>query len=597
MKRSFIALRPYPLTGPRALALTLLLTGLAALVSLAAAPLIYRFPFALFFVTVTISAWFGGFRQGLYSSVLAVVFADYYLLPPRGQWSLAPAELLRIGLWLVLSLGIAFMSSRLSGSKARLGRTLAGIAEGVFILDNNWNLAYINNAGTQLLDKSGQEGVGRSFWDVVPETKGSVTEQQFKRCAAEGVPVQFESHWRQRYFQVRAYPVPEGISVFIQDITPAKEREAHLRSILDRLTNAHRAAQMGTFEWNIKTNELIFSNEAHRNHGWTPEQWDSKFESWVKTLHPEDSAGVLAKIQKALEEKSEYDADFRVLWPNGEIHWLAGHGRVVLDEQGNTAGIIGICSDITHRRQEEEALQRTEKLAMAGRLAAAIAHEINNPLEAVTNLIYLLRHDTGTALDRDELLRMADEQLARVNHIAKQTLGFYRDRSVPEAVDVVQTLEELLSILRSRLNAKRISIEREYEKTGPVNGFSGELRQVFSNLLTNAMDASYSGGKLILRVKPDAPPNGRPGVLVRIEIEDFGTGIQPRDQPRIFEPFFTTKPDFGTGLGLWVTRELVEKHGGTINFRSTCEGNGTGTCFSVILSASEISQQTSAAAD
>jgi PAS domain S-box-containing protein len=426
---------------------------------------------------------------------------------------------------------------------------------------------------------------GRNYWEVTPETKGTVVEQQLRRCAAEGIPVQFENRTRrQRWLHIRAYPFADGISVFFEDISDAKEREARLRESLDRLSKAYKAAQMGTFEWNVKTGEIIWSDDTYRVHGVTREQFDGTFEAWVKSIHPEDLPGTLAKIQRALEDKSEYSAEYRVIWPNGEIHWFGGHGQVMVDEQGNATAMVGICSDVTPRHLEEQALRRSEKLATAGRLAATIAHEINNPLEAVTNLVYLMRQDAGIKPDTRDMLRLADEQLARVNHIAKQTLGFYQDRNVPEAVDMVQTLEGLLSILQSRINAKQLRIERDYENACLLKGFRGELRQVLSNLLTNAIDASPSGGKLIVRVKPER--NGSQVDRVYIEVEDFGSGILPADRERIFEPFFTTKSDFGTGLGLWVTKELVEKHGGTIAFRSNSQNGHSGTCFSVMLPAS-----------
>jgi PAS domain S-box-containing protein len=395
--------------------------------------------------------------------------------------------------------------------------------------------------------------------------------------------VQFELRLQRqpRWLQISACPFVEGLSMFLEDITAAKEREETLRSVLDRLSRAHRAAQMGAFEWNLSTNELVWSEDMYRLHGVTREQFDGRFESWAKSIHPDDLPGVLSKLQKCVEDKSEFHAEYRTFTPQGEVRWFGGHGRVLLEENGKAAGMAGLCSDITQRKLEEEALRRSEKLATAGRLAATIAHEINNPLEAVTNLIYLLRRDRDTKPESREMLRLAEEQLARVNHIAKQTLGFYRDRNVPEAVDVVQTLDELLTILHSRITSKQISIMREYENACLLDGFRGELRQVFSNLLTNAIDASPSGGKLIVRVKPQRVDERI--VSVHVEIEDFGSGIQPADQARIFEPFFTTKSDIGTGLGLWVTKELVEKHGGRIAFRSNCQNGNSGTCFSVVL--------------
>jgi signal transduction histidine kinase len=245
--------------------------------------------------------------------------------------------------------------------------------------------------------------------------------------------------------------------------------------------------------------------------------------------------------------------------------------------------MVGMGADITHRHVEEEALRRSEKLATAGRLAATIAHEINNPLEAVTNLLYLMRQDSHLSHEAQALLRATDEQLSRVNHIARQTLGFYRDRNTPETVHVVQVLEELLGIFQTRLAARQIHVVKEYERVGAITAFKGELRQVLSNLITNAIDASAVGSRLVLRVKPENSAPANAGQLVRVEVEDFGPGIRPGERARIFEPFFTTKSDVGTGLGLWVSKQIVEKNGGQIAFRTNCDDGNSGTCFSVVM--------------
>jgi PAS domain S-box-containing protein len=597
MKRSSLFLRQGRPTSFSALALTLLVTVLSALLSLAARPAIYATPYMLFSGAVLASAWLGSFRQSLIPIGLGALFVNYFLRPPGGHFSLSPEELQRAAVWVLVAGTFAFSVGRLRASESQALKVLAGIGDGFFVLDRNWNVVYINKSGAQAAGKPSQEMIGRNYWEVMPEAKGTVVEQQLRRCAAERAPLQFETRTQrlQRWLQFRVYPFAGGISVFFQDISEAKEREEKLRSSLDRLATAHKAARMGTFEWNVKTSQIVWSEDTYQIHGVRREDFDGQFETWVKSIHPEDLPTVLAKIQKALEDKSEYYAEYRLVWPNGEIHWFGGHGQVMLDERGDPTAIVGICSDVTHRHLEEEALRRSEKLATAGRLAATIAHEINNPLEAVTNLVYLMRQDPGIKPNTKELLRLADEQLARVNHIAKQTLGFYQDRNVPEAVDVVQTLEGLLSILQSRINAKQLRITREYENACLLRGFRGELRQVLSNLLTNAIDASPSGGTLILRVRPER--NAEQIARVHIEVEDFGSGIHPGDQSRIFEPFFTTKSDFGTGLGLWVTKELVEKHGGTIAFRSNCQDGISGTCFSVVLPASENAIQAAALGD
>src|SRR5262249_5605687 len=337
---------------------------------------------------------------------------------------------------------------RLRKPKDRARMVLASIAESLMIVDRNWKLVYVNDAAAQFIGKPKRDLVRRDYWEAVPEILGSPAEQHLRRCAEERVPVQFETHSRRRqsWTNVRAYPLREGISILFQNITEAKIKEEGLRTILDRLSIAHKAAQMGTWDWNIKTNDLIWSDEIPRIHGLRPEQFDGKLETWIKTIHPDDLPGVQANIQRALEDKQEYYSEFRVVWPNGETHWICGHGRVMVDAEGTPVRMVGIGADITHRHLQEEALRRSEKLAAAGRLAATIAHEINNPLEAVTNLLYLIRQDATLSLEARSLLRTTDEQLSRVNHIARQTLGFYRDHNTPETVDLAEIIEELLAI-------------------------------------------------------------------------------------------------------------------------------------------------------
>jgi PAS domain S-box-containing protein len=585
MKHSFLdPFRTERLSGRGAIILILVANAVAALLSLVAIKWTnYSTPFLFITTTVIVCAWIGSFRDAALTAMIGAFFANYFLMHPDNGWSLDRGSLSRTCLWLAGALGLSYLLDRLRRSQDQARKVLGSISEGFCVLDHDWKFVYINDPGVLLIGKKKEEIIGRTYWDLMPEAKGNLAEEQLRRAASERVPVQFELRLKRqpRWLQISACPFVEGLSMFLEDITAAKEREETLRSVLDRLSRAHRAAQMGAFEWNLSTNELVWSEDMYGLHGVTREQFDGKFESWAKSIHPDDLPGVLAKLQKCVEDKSEFHAEYRTFTPQGEVRWFGGHGRVLLEENGRAAGMAGLCSDITQRKLEEEALRRSEKLATAGRLAATIAHEINNPLEAVTNLIYLLRRDRGTKPESREMLRLAEEQLARVNHIAKQTLGFYRDRNVPEAVDVVQTLDELLTILHSRITSKQISILREYENACLLDGFRGELRQVFSNLLTNAIDASPSGGKLIVRVKPQRVDERV--ASVHVEIEDFGSGIQPADQARIFEPFFTTKSDVGTGLGLWVTKELVEKHGGRIAFRSNCQNGNSGTCFSVVL--------------
>ena len=249
------------------------------------------------------------------------------------------------------------------------------------------------------------------------------------------------------------------------------------------------------------------------------------------------------------------------------------------DRKGNVLGASAIARDITHEMRAEEALRRSEKLATAGRLTAAIAHEINNPLEAITNLLYLSRRDPARSAQH---LEMAEREVHRVSDIAQQTLGFVRELSEPRKLNVSTTLEEVLQLYSQKLMGKNIHVQKEFRDACEIYGFPGELRQLFSNLLVNAIEAMPQNGRLRLRVTPATErAAGRDGVCV--VFADSGRGIRPEDRPRLFEPFYTTKEESGTGLGLWLSDEIVRKHQGKIRVRSSVRPGASGTIFSLFL--------------
>ena len=247
--------------------------------------------------------------------------------------------------------------------------------------------------------------------------------------------------------------------------------------------------------------------------------------------------------------------------------------------RGEIVGASVIARDISAEKQSEEAVRRSEKLATAGRLAASIAHEINNPLEALANLLYLARHDSRQA---DYYLTLAEQEVGRIAKLAQQTLGFVRDTSSPGAMDPAAIMDEILQLYSRKLAGRRIRVTRRYRSSCQINGHSGELRQLLANLLVNAVDAMADGGSMQVRVA--ASRNWSSGSAgVRITVADNGSGIPPHNLLQIFEPFYTTKKETGTGLGLWVSRGIVQKHGGSIRVRSRTEGRATGTVFLIFL--------------
>ncbi len=250
------------------------------------------------------------------------------------------------------------------------------------------------------------------------------------------------------------------------------------------------------------------------------------------------------------------------------------------DRKATVIGASAIARDITAKIHAERALQRSEKLATAGRLTAAIAHEINNPLEAITNLLYLARRDPARA---EQHMEMAEREVQRIADIAQQTLGFVREVSEAKSLDVAETLDEVLQLYSPKFISRHIELRKEFEVGCEVRGFSGELRQLFSNLIVNAVDAMPEGGRLRVRVSRTHEPDGRGRAGVRVTVADTGIGIPAEDRPRLFEPFYTTKKDSGTGLGLWLSQGIVRKHDGTIQVRTSTQPGRSGTIFSLFL--------------
>ncbi len=280
--------------------------------------------------------------------------------------------------------------------------------------------------------------------------------------------------------------------------------------------------------------------------------------------------------------------EFEEYYPAPLDKWFGVHAYPTED------GIAVFFRDTTERRKAEVALRQSEKLAVVGRLAASIAHEINNPLESVTNLLYLLE-SSPSLQDRDRsYLKTAQSELARVSHIAARTLRFYRQSSKPSETSIQELLDSVIDLFQPRLDSAGISVQRRYKAAAPLMGYAGELRQVFANLLANALDATARGGKISVGVRNSQRwTDGTRGI--RVTISDTGHGMTAEVQKRLFEPFFSTKESTGTGLGLWVSRGIIDKHNGSTRVRSSCEPHRRGTTFSIFLPASFSTEEPTAA--
>lgn len=274
---------------------------------------------------------------------------------------------------------------------------------------------------------------------------------------------------------------------------------------------------------------------------------------------------------------------------DGSFHTFLTLALPVRDNAGNIVRWFGTNTDMETQQKAEAALRQSEKLAAVGRLASSIAHEINNPLEAVTNLLYLARA-SATNEDTRSYLNSAEHELDRVSQITSQTLRFHKQQSAAVPTDMAELLDSVLALYRGKLSRDGIELKLEIRDCPPLVCFAGEVRQVLANLIGNALDAMPKGGTLRIRLGPATEwENGQPGI--RFTIADTGHGMSSETRKHVYEPFFTTKGETGTGLGLWVSAGIVDKHGGSIHVRSKMSeisGGDTpsgknGTVFTVIF--------------
>jgi PAS domain S-box-containing protein len=251
-------------------------------------------------------------------------------------------------------------------------------------------------------------------------------------------------------------------------------------------------------------------------------------------------------------------------------------------DQGELLGVVLVFRDVTNDRKAQEIMRKTERLAAAARLAATMAHEINNPLQSVSSLVYLAMSTRDAPSAVVQHLALADQELKRVAHITQQTLGFSRNSQIAEILDMPALVESVIALYSNKLQSKDIRVERHFGECPPVLASSGEIKQVISNLIANAADAVDNKGTITvtLRCTEDSGPDN-----LHILIEDDGPGILPQHRQQIFEPFFTTKQEVGTGLGLWLSKQIVERYGGSIQLIPRSRGV-TGAAFSILLPAS-----------
>ena len=363
------------------------------------------------------------------------------------------------------------------------------------------------------------------------------------------------------------------------DITVRKQAEQALRESEERLRMQMERMPIGCIVWDEQNRFSQLNPAAERIFGYSTAELLGQY---VDRIVPEaDRPFVDGLLQRLKEGKMTADSVNDNLTKDGRIITCQWTNTPLRDAAGRFIGLLSMVQDVTERKRAEEALLRSEKLASVGRMAASIAHEINNPLAAVMNTLFLVEASLDQRDMARQYLEIANDELKRISHITRQTLGFYRESSAPTAVSVSSILDSAIDLLQGKIKVKNATVTTEYDGNLQVSAVPGELRQVFSNLLANSLDAIDAGGAIKLRISRSTVSDGRPSV--RITMADNGKGMEAATLPRIFEPLFTTKEATGSGLGLWVSKQLVDKHHGSIRFRTRTHGSQRGTTFSLVL--------------
>ena len=420
--------------------------------------------------------------------------------------------------------------------------------------------------------------------------------QQGRRLEIEALPLQMSAKTGQQLgsmeLEIRrrdgesSYLLASAIPLFREDgkvrgavgaffdMTRRKQLENLLRERADLLELATEAVMVRDM-----TGVLLFWNAgAEALYGWRREEVLGKKIDEVLRTRVDGDLGGWEGVDSALAENGRWRGDLIQMTRDGQEIVVAS--RQALKEDGSA--ILEINRDITAQLRAEDALRRTERLAAMGRVAGIIAHEINNPLESVMNTFYLLRQHPSLDDEARYYAKLGEEELVRVSHITRQTLGFYRESRDPVAVSMPELLDEILEFQSRQLEISHITIEKKYCSPGTIHGFPGELKQVFLNLIGNAVQAMPEGGRLRVRVAERGRRTKRTAGIC-VTITDTGSGITAEQAKHMFEPFFTTKSYKGTGLGLWISKGIVQKYGGTIRFRSWRHATGNVTGFQVFF--------------
>jgi hypothetical protein len=426
---------------------------------------------------------------------------------------------------------------------------------------------------------------GRVRWDVMtPPEYSALDEAHIAEAAERGSCTPYEKEYiRKDGTRVPiqcGYALLEGSQdryvAFIQDLSAQKLAEAGLREREQRFRVL--AETLPDFVWiRDPSGKYIYCNQRLLDYVGRPTEW--LYTQAFDAVHPDDLGSTQQKWKHSLQTGEPYENEYRLRRHDGVYRFFLARAVPIRDEAGHIERWLGSTTEIHNQKLAEEALRRSEKLATAGRLAASMAHEINNPLASVMNAVYLALQDSTLTGNTRDLLKVADQELARVAQFTTQTLRFHKQSTAPALVDLSEIMESVFAMYAPRLRTSSVHVEREYRTKEKLLCFNSELRQVFANLIGNALDAVGQDGRLRICVKRGRARDSSAADGIRVIIADTGHGIPVELQKSVFEPFVSTKETTGVGLGLWVTEGIVKKHHGRITVRSSTDPVRHGTIF------------------
>ncbi len=495
------------------------------------------------------------------------------------------------------------MNRALQESERKYRMLIEQASDGIFILDHLGNIADINSTACRMLGFTREELLLLNIRELIPVKDLAAVPLRINDVLA-GEKVVIERRFRRKdnaliNVEISANILNDGrVQTIVRDLTERRKADEALRMSKASLAMAQRIAHVGSWDWDIQTKELTWSDEIYRIFGLIPGQSVATYDALVNSVHPEDREFMKKALTEALYGKP-YSIEHRIVLPDGSIRVVHEQGKVTFGESGEPVRMHGTVQDITDKKEKELRLHMTEKLAALGQMASGIAHEINNPLATIGACSDGLLNRLKKGRFDDELfenyLKIINEEVIRCKGITTSMLSFVREATYERKdVDIHSILDNTLELITLQGRLKDIEVIKNYEGMLIVRGSEGELRQVILTIIVNALDAMRDRGALTLStgiipygpIAPDSFENdeekgGDRGVFIKIC--DTGPGVPPDITSRIFDPFFTTKStEGGVGLGLSIAHKIIKDHSGTITVAS---GKDRGTVFEIILPA------------